>query len=793
MNVIIPMGGLGSRFTNDGYRFPKPLVNIVGRPMLFWLVDHLVGLTERDILWLALSAQMDAQFGLIQRMKAEYPHLDIRAVLLTFDTRGAAETLYTVLQSMDEATLARKTISLDCDTIYFEPVLERFRVLPAHHNATFYFEDMGGKAIFSYVQIDDGEGNEEGHQKVTQVREKVMISSWANTGAYAFCSASTLRRYCAAVLDDAVGEVGEYYTTNIMQKMIADHQHFAALRVHHSGFICVGTPRQLQDLLRNLKLTLPINGADAGEAEAQEVKEQEAARPVGLTVVPPSALPASLVQGGSRRMRFCFDLDNTLVTYPHVPNDYTSVQPITANIQLVRELHAAGHYIIIQTARGMKSHNGNVGAVIADLGHITLLTLQRFNIPYDELLFGKPHADVYVDDLAVHALLDTAKEIGWALNSQADGQQEAVLSPLARAMSPRRGFIAARHFNTLQEVDDTIVKTAATDLIAGEVHFYQHIPEDIHDLFPRCQRVEHNTLQPTVGSPSAKAMMASTSSLSTSNTPRRVSSLFIDKVWGVTFSHLYVNRALTTGRLHKLLSAIHRIHQSNGLKGGNEAPIVPMTASPSSDTQGPASWDMYANYGPKMRQRFHEFRELYEALNGKSSHGGQVGCVDVYHSLLDWFAEYAQAGRGLSSVVIHGDPVFSNALLSSQGTVTLIDMRGRVGDTLTLQGDQLYDLAKVYQSLDGYDFIIHDMDMQAVDQQHAAELNAVFEQFVQRHYPQVRLSDVQAATALLYFSLIPLHQNTRHQNRFIQCSKRLLMRARERVKLESTSAVGPTP
>ncbi|CAF1536015.1 unnamed protein product [Adineta steineri] len=81
-------------------------------------------------------------------------------------------------------------------------------------------------------------------------------------------------------------------------------------------------------------------------------------------------------------MRFCFDLDNTLVSYPTIYGDYNSVEPKIHNIQLVRELHMAGHYIIIQTARRMKTHQGNVGAVIADIGKITLETLTKFNIPY---------------------------------------------------------------------------------------------------------------------------------------------------------------------------------------------------------------------------------------------------------------------------------------------------------------------------------------------------------------------------------------------------------------------------
>ncbi len=41
INVIIPIGGIGSRFAKQGYRFPKPFINIAGFPMLFWIIDRL--------------------------------------------------------------------------------------------------------------------------------------------------------------------------------------------------------------------------------------------------------------------------------------------------------------------------------------------------------------------------------------------------------------------------------------------------------------------------------------------------------------------------------------------------------------------------------------------------------------------------------------------------------------------------------------------------------------------------------------------------------------------------------
>jgi len=61
----------------------------------------------------------------------------------------------------------------------------------------------------------------------------------------------------------------------------------------------------------------------------------------------------------------------------------------------------------------MKTHAGNVGAVVSDIGSVTLRQLDTFNIPYHEIYFGKPYADFYIDDKAVPALVDDlAKEIG---------------------------------------------------------------------------------------------------------------------------------------------------------------------------------------------------------------------------------------------------------------------------------------------------------------------------------------------------------------------------------------------
>lgn len=113
------------------------------------------------------------------------------------------------------------------------------------------------------------------------------------------------------------------------------------------------------------------------------------------------------------KLRICFDLDNTLVTPPSIPRDYTTVEPIPHMISLVQRLKREGHTIIIHTARKMLTHGHNLGAAMASVGKLTFETLDRFEIPYDELLFGKPYADLYIDDKAYNQYTTPLSVIGF--------------------------------------------------------------------------------------------------------------------------------------------------------------------------------------------------------------------------------------------------------------------------------------------------------------------------------------------------------------------------------------------
>lgn len=98
--------------------------------------------------------------------------------------------------------------------------------------------------------------------------------------------------------------------------------------------------------------------------------------------------------------RICIDLDGVICEVKKTTQTYADVALIPGAVERIRELRANGHYVIIHTARHMKTCDGNVAMVIKKIGKITLDWLEKHEIEYDEIMFGKPYAHIYIDDNA---------------------------------------------------------------------------------------------------------------------------------------------------------------------------------------------------------------------------------------------------------------------------------------------------------------------------------------------------------------------------------------------------------
>ena len=97
------------------------------------------------------------------------------------------------------------------------------------------------------------------------------------------------------------------------------------------------------------------------------------------------------------------DIDGTLCV-----NDRTvSYNELASNdvvLYKLKEYKAKGFYVILYTSRNMRTHEGNIGRINAQTAKILLNWLDRYEVPYDEIHYGKPwcgRRGFYVDDKAI--------------------------------------------------------------------------------------------------------------------------------------------------------------------------------------------------------------------------------------------------------------------------------------------------------------------------------------------------------------------------------------------------------
>jgi len=321
----------------------------------------------------------------------------------------------------------------------------------------------------------------------------------------------------------------------------------------------------------------------------------------------------------------------------------------------------------------MKTHNGNVGKLMCDIGKTTFETLAKFDIPYDEIYFGKPYAHFYIDDLAFNCFDNLEKEIGYYVEN-----------------------VNPRDFNQLNKnVIETFTKKS-NDL-SGEIYYYRNIPYQVKDLFPILIDYDLENKWYTM-----------------------------EKINGITISNLYTNELLTTDTLIHIMNSINRLHNID------------------INTIDTNNINIYDNYSKKMIQRYRSYD--YSMFNNSEK---------IFNELLEKLTSYENGNKG-KCCAIHGDSVMTNILVNSFGKIKFIDMRGKLGNELTICGDFLYDWAKLYQSLIGYDKILLD---KVINEKYEKKMIETFETKFLEFHSHADLNNLKIITKSLLFTLIPLHNN----------------------------------
>lgn len=179
-HLIMPMGGAGSRFYRNGYITPKPLIEIKGRPFLYWSAMSICKYVDiADITFVVLQQHID-DFKIDKIIKQNF--LDAHIVVLPEILPGP---VYTALRGIEKISDDAPIIFNDCDHM--------FRCSDINKILNIGEFDMDGALLtfesnepqFSYVRYMK--------DKIIGTVEKEVVSNHAICGAYLFKNAEIFK------------------------------------------------------------------------------------------------------------------------------------------------------------------------------------------------------------------------------------------------------------------------------------------------------------------------------------------------------------------------------------------------------------------------------------------------------------------------------------------------------------------------------------------------------------------------------------------------------------------------
>lgn len=237
MNIIIPIGGKGERFSKEGYLKPKPLISIFEKTMIEYVIDNLI--LNEDKVFIIYNYSLD-NHNFSNYINNKYPYINLIKIN---DTKGAVETLFLGIDIiLNNYIYYDKSLILDCDTFYTEDICYIFK--NSENNMVFFTKNYDTNPIYSYIELNND-------LTIINIEEKKKISDNANTGAYAFIDIKILYNYCKYVLDNNITFNNEPYTSCVISEMIKQNILFKGYELKEEYVFSVGTPKALTKYINN--------------------------------------------------------------------------------------------------------------------------------------------------------------------------------------------------------------------------------------------------------------------------------------------------------------------------------------------------------------------------------------------------------------------------------------------------------------------------------------------------------------------------------------------------------------
>ena len=235
-NLVVPMAGRGSRFTEQGYTDSKPFIDIEGKPMIQRVIENLNFEFNSEFKTIILCQKSDYERYDFSIFKEIIGHDNIEIIQVDGITEGAACTLLLAKEfiNSDVPMLSFNTdqmIDYDVDGTFFK--MQNFDGgIPCF---------WGDSTDWSYAKTDEA-------GVVTEVAEKKVISNDATAGYYYWSKGSDFVKYAEQMIESNDRVNNEFYVAPVYNYAIKDGKKICITQV--DAIYELGTPEYLNRYLK---------------------------------------------------------------------------------------------------------------------------------------------------------------------------------------------------------------------------------------------------------------------------------------------------------------------------------------------------------------------------------------------------------------------------------------------------------------------------------------------------------------------------------------------------------------
>ena len=236
LNVLIPMAGAGSRFSEAGYVFPKPLIEVNGKPMIQVVVEN-IGIDAHYIFVVQKSHREQYNLDTLLNVIAE----NCSVVEVDGITEGAACTALLAKELINNGNplfFANSDQFVEWDSCEFMYRMQETKA----DGGIVTFESVHPK--WSFAKLND-------NGLVAEVAEKNPISNNATVGYYFWKKGSDFVRYAEQMINENRRVNNEFYVCPVFNEAISDGKEVRIFQAEKMWGL--GTPHDLEYYISNYK------------------------------------------------------------------------------------------------------------------------------------------------------------------------------------------------------------------------------------------------------------------------------------------------------------------------------------------------------------------------------------------------------------------------------------------------------------------------------------------------------------------------------------------------------------